>query len=86
MPPNPRSGDGTSRLSAEPVRVSIVIPTYNGRYLAETIASLQAQTLTCWESVVVDDGSTDDTPNRVRALAQADPRIRLLEQRNGGVS
>jgi glycosyltransferase involved in cell wall biosynthesis len=86
MPPNSPSAHGTSTSSAEPPQVSIVIPTYNGRYLAETIASVQSQTLTRWELIVVDDGSTDNTPERVRDLARADSRIRLLEQRNGGVA
>lgn len=56
--------------------VSVITPTYNyGRYLAATIESVLAQTFTNWEMIVVDDGSTDDTP-RVIAPYLADPRIR----------
>ncbi len=65
-------------------KVSIVMPAYNaGQYIAETIASVQAQTMTDWELVITDDGSTDQTAAVVEALAAADPRIRLYRQQNG---
>ena len=42
-------------------RVSVVIPCYNlGDYLVETLDSLQAQTFTDYEIIVVNDGSTDE--------------------------
>lgn len=65
--------------------VSVIIPTYNGAALVgETIASLQAQTLTDFEVIVIDDCSTDDTVATVAAIA--DPRIRLIRaERNRGV-
>jgi glycosyltransferase involved in cell wall biosynthesis len=63
--------------------VSIVIPTYNrAELLTRAIASVQAQTYSAWELIVVDDASTDDTAERVAALASVDPRIRLI--RNTG--
>lgn len=65
-------------------KVSIVMPAYNaGQYIAETIASVQAQTMPDWELVVTDDGSTDQTAAVVEALAAGDPRIRLYRQQNG---
>jgi glycosyltransferase involved in cell wall biosynthesis len=71
-------------VSAGPA-VTVVIPTFNvGRFVGECLASVCAQTLTDWECIVVDDGSTDDTRNRV--LQHADPRIRLITQANHGVS
>jgi teichuronic acid biosynthesis glycosyltransferase TuaG len=64
--------------------VSVIMPAYNaGRYIAESIRSVQAQTYTGWELVVVDDGSTDDTAEVVRRLAEADERVRLFSQPNG---
>ena len=59
--------------------VSIIMPTYNcGAFIGETIASVQAQTHSHWELLVVDDCSTDDTAEGVAALAENDPRIRYV--------
>lgn len=66
--------------------VSIITPTYNcGRFIAETIATAQAQTYTNWEMIIVDDCSTDDTKQVVDAIAAEDPRIHYhcLEQNSG---
>ena len=53
------------------------MPTYNGAALVgETIASLQAQSFTDFELIVVDDCSTDDTPAVIEAFG--DPRIRVI--------
>jgi len=61
--------------------VSIVTPAYNAaRFVAETIASAQAQTMPDWEMIVVDDRSTDDTAAIVERIAAADPRVRLVRQ------
>ncbi len=44
------------------MEVSIVIPAYNAaETIAQTLASVQAQTLPNWEAIVVDDGSNDET-------------------------
>lgn len=68
-------------------RVSIVMPAYNAsRYIGVTIDSVLNQSEPGWELLVVDDCSTDDTRDKVGALADADPRIRLisLEKNFGG--
>lgn len=66
-------------------RVSVIIPAFNAAaFIAETLAALQAQTLTDWEAVVVDDGSTDGTAEVVAAVAARDGRVRLLRQANSG--
>ncbi|QNQ08736.1 glycosyltransferase family 2 protein [Sphingomonas alpina] len=58
--------------------VSVIMAAYNGAALVgETIASLQAQTLSDFEIVVVDDRSTDDTLAILRAID--DPRLRVIE-------
>lgn len=63
-------------------KVSIVLPTYNGsRFIEESIESCLQQTLTDWELVVVDDGSTDDTSAIVQKYVDADSRIRLIQNR-----
>ena len=65
--------------------VSVIVPTFNfGRFVGETIAAVQAQTWTNWECVIVDDGSTDDTPDLCRAAAASDARIKCVRQDNRG--
>src|SRR6185437_11144924 len=65
-------------------RVSVVIPTYNsGPLVTEAVESVLAQTLPAAEVLVVDDGSTDDTPERLAAYGE---RIRYLPQANQGVA
>lgn len=65
--------------------VSVIIPMYNARQtIGHTLESLQQQTLTLWNALVVDDGSTDGSADIVRGLAQEDPRITLLYQANRG--
>ena len=42
------------------MKVTIIIPCYNASaYIASSISSIQSQTLTDWEMIIVDDGSTD---------------------------
>ncbi len=65
--------------------ISIIIPTYNrvGR-LTAAIESVLEQTDECWELIVVDDGSTDDSERVVGGFK--DPRICYIKQENKGVS
>lgn len=59
--------------------VSIIMPTYKcGRFIAESIRSVQAQTYQSWELIVVDDCSEDGTVEIVQELQKQDDRIRLL--------
>jgi len=62
---------------------SVVIPTYNrARSIGEAVRSVQAQTFTDWELIVVDDGSKDDTAQVLAPICQADQRVRYIYQQN----
>lgn len=66
--------------------VSIITPTYNHeKYLADCIRSVQAQTFSNWEMIVVDDGSTDNTLQIAHLFAEQDQRIRVFTQKNVGI-
>ena len=59
--------------------VSVIMAVYNGeRYLAEAVESIQAQTFTAFEFIIVDDASTDSTPDILRRYALKDNRITIL--------
>lgn len=63
--------------------VDVIVPLYNKEATVErTIRSILRQTFRDWNLIVVDDGSTDRGPERVRRLAN--PRIRLISQENRG--
>ncbi|MCK4872328.1 MAG: glycosyltransferase family 2 protein [Phycisphaerales bacterium] len=65
--------------------VSVVIPVYNREGIVEhAIRSVQAQTFSDFELIVVDDGSADDSAGVVRRLAADDERIKVIEQANTG--
>lgn len=69
------------------VAVSVIVPVYNrASTLTECVRSLQAQSLSDFEILLIDDGSTDDSPALSRKLAQEDDRIRLIWGDHGGVS
>jgi glycosyltransferase involved in cell wall biosynthesis len=64
--------------------ISLVVPAYNcASWLPEAIDSLLAQTHRDHEIIVVDDGSTDDTP---AVLARYGERIRVVRSANGGLA
>lgn len=66
--------------------VSVAIPAYNAaEFLEETVASVRSQTTSDWELIIVDDGSTDRTPEIADRAAASDSRIRSINQENRGV-
>ncbi|GAA3833967.1 hypothetical protein GCM10022403_078640 [Streptomyces coacervatus] len=72
-----------------PVKVSVIVPVYNpGPYIEDCITSLLKQSLPPdeYEVIFVDDGSTDQTPARLDALAAKESRVRVIHQENSGWS
>ena len=62
-------------------KVSIITPSYNSqKYITETIKSVQNQTYTDWEMIIVDDCSTDSTCSIVEQISETDPRVKLIKQ------
>jgi glycosyltransferase involved in cell wall biosynthesis len=71
-------------LRADPLQVSVIIPTYNRvGCLREAVDSVLSQGFRGFELIVVDDGSTDETPQLLREYGDS---IRVLRQENRGVS
>ncbi|WP_050524446.1 glycosyltransferase [Pseudorhodobacter wandonensis] len=68
-------------------RISVIVPIYNvAAHVAACIQSVRAQTLTEFEVLLVDDGSTDGSGDIALAAAQGDPRFRLIRQENAGLA
>lgn len=64
--------------------VSVIVPVYNGeQWIHQCLESIRAQTFTDYEIIVVDDGSTDNTP---QLLAEQGTEIRSFRTENRGVS
>lgn len=62
-------------------QLSVIIPCYNnGNYLVEMIDCFRNQTSSDWEMIIVDDGSTDDTPQVVKDYINDLPNIQYLER------
>lgn len=65
--------------------VSVLLPVFNGeRYIGEAVESILKQTFPDFECLIIDDGSTDETPEILRFFAEKDPRIRVLTKPNEG--
>ena len=69
-----------------PPKISVVMPVYNGeRYVAEATESILAQTISDFEFLIIDDGSTDRSRAILEKLASRDKRIRLVSRPNRGL-
>lgn len=67
--------------------ISVIIPAYNAQpYIKRCLDSVQAQTFTDFEVIVVDDGSTDRTADICKDYEKKDGRVHLYMQENTGVS
>lgn len=75
-------------MLASPI-VSVIMPCFNSApWVEEAIRSIQAQSFEDWELLVVDDGSSDDSYQRISMLSSGDTRIiaAQLGQRRGAVA
>jgi len=67
--------------------LSFIIPVYNAeKYLPACLESVVNQTLKSIEIIIIDDGSTDNSPCIIKQYAEQDSRIRVIRQAHGGVS
>jgi len=64
--------------------VSVIMPAFNAElFIDEAIQTVLNQTYYCWELIVINDGSTDNTCKIVNKYSLLDHRIKLLHQKNG---
>ena len=69
------------------VKISVIVPVYNvEKELPRCIESLLTQTYPNFELLLINDGSSDGSPEIMERYAEKDLRIRTLHKKNGGVS
>ena len=67
--------------------ISIIIPVYNvEKYLQRCLDSIICQTITVWECILINDGSSDNSGKICDEYAQKDDRFKVIHQENAGVS
>lgn len=67
--------------------ITIIVPVYNAeKYLERCIQSILSQTFSDFELVLVDDGSTDNSPSMCDCYMERDNRVHVVHQTNAGVS
>ena len=67
--------------------VSVVVPAYNvENYIEQCVLSVLNQSYSCCELIIIDDGSTDGTPQILDKLADGNDSIRVIHKENAGVS
>jgi glycosyltransferase involved in cell wall biosynthesis len=73
-------------MSPQPL-VSVIVPAWNSeRTLLQTLRSVAAQSYSNLEIIIVDDGSTDGTASVARRFCKTEPRAKLIQTENKGVS
>lgn len=74
-------------FSGKDILISVIIAVYNTQdYIRKCVGSVLDQTYKCFEIILVDDGSTDASPEICDELARDYDQIRVIHQTNGGVS
>jgi glycosyltransferase involved in cell wall biosynthesis len=67
--------------------VSVIVPCYNqAQYLSEALQSVLGQTITNWECIIVNDGSSDNTEFIASTWCKKDNRFQYLKKENGGLA
>lgn len=87
--PHVPQSNATSYLHVLKIRpqISVIVPVFNSRWLAETIASVQQQSYDNWELILVDDGAPAPEIRRALEAAARESRVRVLRNpRNLGIS
>src|SRR5690349_3684785 len=80
--PSPLS---TGAKGQDPPAVTVLMPVYNAeRFVTQTAESVLAQTFGDFEFLIINDGSTDRSPEILQDFANRDPRIRLVSRPNTG--
>ena len=68
-------------------KISVLVPVYNTeKYIKKCIDSIKSQTITDWELILVDDGSTDDSGKICDEYAKQDEKITVYHKKNEGIS
>ena len=69
------------------MKFSIIVPAYNvAQYIEECVESVLNQDYDNFEVIVVDDGATDETPQIIDSLAQKSKKVKVIHQKNAGLS
>lgn len=69
-------------MSTPTPAISVIMSVKNGAdCISRSIASIQSQSFTDWEMLICDDGSTDETYNRLCEIAEKDSRVRILRNK-----
>ena len=67
------------------MKISVIVPVYNAaNYITKCIQSVQNQTFSSWELILIDDGSQDNSLDIIRRFAVEDDRIKVIHQENSG--
>lgn len=70
---------------SDQIKVSVIMPVYGvEKFVGKAIESIQAQTLTDFEFLIVDDGTCDRSGEICDAYAEKDPRLTVIHKENGG--